>query len=77
MYVAGTNDADEWYNTSKYYNQDMKDLISEYITLPNKPRVVTMIPPPLSNFTCSATNNPTCLAPYNKVRYAVRGYGMR
>jgi len=66
IYMLGTNDADEWYNTSKYYNGDMKDLISEYIQLPNKPRVVTMIPPPLSNFTCSATNNPTCLAPYDK-----------
>merc|ERR1711935_879978 len=66
IYMLGTNDADEWYNTSKYYNQDMKDLINEYITLPNKPTVHTMIPPPLSNYTCAGNPNPTCLSPYNK-----------
>lgn len=66
VFMLGTNDADEWYNTSKYYSQDFKDLVSEYIKLDNKPKVVTMIPPPLSNRSCSGTTNPTCLTPFDK-----------
>mmetsp|Transcript_6862 Transcript_6862/g.17679 ORF Transcript_6862/g.17679 Transcript_6862/m.17679 type:complete len:252 (-) Transcript_6862:613-1368(-) len=65
IFMLGTNDAAEWYNTSKYYSQDYKDLVNEYIALPNKPRVVTMVTPPLGNFTCGAPN-PTCLNPYDK-----------
>lgn len=66
IYMLGTNDADEWYNTSVYYEQDMKDLISEYINLESKPKVHTMIPPPLSNYSCAENPNPTCLSPFSK-----------
>lgn len=66
IYMLGTNDADEWYNTSKYYAQDMKDLIGEYAALKNKPKIHTMIPPPLSNYTCAGNPNPTCLSPFSK-----------
>jgi len=66
IYMLGTNDADEWYNTSTFYATDMKDLISEYISLESKPRVHTMIPPPLSNYSCVGNPNPTCLAPFSK-----------
>ena len=66
IYMLGTNDADEWYNTSVYYEQDMKDLISEYVNLDNKPEVHTMIPPPLSNYSCADSTNPTCLSPFDK-----------
>ena len=34
--ATGTNDADEWYNTSQYYIQDMKDLIGHYTNLTNQ-----------------------------------------
>lgn len=66
IYMLGTNDADEWYNTSHYYVQDMKDLLSEYINLENKPQVHTMIPPPLSNYSCVDNTNPSCLMPFSK-----------
>jgi len=69
IFMLGTNDADEWYNTSKYFSQDFLDLVTYYRDMSNKPKVITMIPPPLSNFTCSdmpGGSNPTCLAPYNK-----------
>lgn len=65
IYMLGTNDAFEWYNTSKYYTQDMKDLIGEYVRLENKPKVHTMIPPPFLNYTCAGNPNPTCLSPWN------------
>ena len=58
IYMFGTNDAFEWYNTSKYYTQDMTDLISEYASLENKPKVHTMIPPPFMNYTC--VDHPPC-----------------
>ena len=70
--VLGTNDADEWYNTSQYYVQDMKDLIGHYTNLTNAAgaptKVVVMIPPPLSNYSCTGNPNPPCLKPFNKVR---------
>eukprot|EP01043_Picozoa_sp_COSAG02_P064554 COSAG02_NODE_9473_length_2205_cov_2.125831_3_plen_50_part_00 len=28
IFMLGTNDADEWYNTSKYFSQDFLDLVT-------------------------------------------------
>jgi lysophospholipase L1-like esterase len=54
IFMLGTNDADEWYNTSKYFSQDYKDLANVYINLPNKPKVHTMRLPPFGNSTCAS-----------------------
>ena len=63
--MLGTNDADEWGpcsnssvkcgNTSAFYEQDWKDMVTGYMQLESKPKVVTMIPPPYSNWTCPQT----------------------
>lgn len=66
IFMLGTNDADEWYNTSKYYQQDFLDLVDEYVMLPSKPKIYTMIPPPYGNTTCIGNPNPTCLKPFDK-----------
>jgi lysophospholipase L1-like esterase len=90
IYMLGTNDADEWGpcsnssvhcgNTSAYYERDWKDMVNGYIALPNKPHVVTMIPPPYflphgfhGNWTCPATcpafndnESPKSSSPNNK-----------
>jgi lysophospholipase L1-like esterase len=70
IYMLGTNDADEWYNTSSYFGQDWSDLAGAYVSLPNKPKVVSMVPPPFGNTTCvggaGSAANPTCLAPFDK-----------
>eukprot|EP01046_Picozoa_sp_COSAG06_P012172 COSAG06_NODE_706_length_12904_cov_11.211636_11_plen_311_part_00 len=72
IFMLGTNDADEWGpcanssvhcgNTKAYYEQDWTDMVNGYISLPNKPAVHTMIPPPYylphgfhGNWTCPAT----------------------
>lgn len=61
LFMLGTNDADEWYNTSEYYQQDFLDLVDEYVMLPSKPKIYTMIPPPYGNTTCIGNPNPTCM----------------
>ena len=43
-------------------SQDFLDLVTYYRDMPNKPKVITMIPPPLSNFTC-ADMPVSCLLP--------------
>jgi lysophospholipase L1-like esterase len=66
IFMLGTNDASEWsstnkstHNTSEFYNQDWKELVTAYNDLPSKPKVFTMIPPPFGNFTCSDSSQ-TC-----------------
>lgn len=54
IFMLGTNDAAEWATTDQHFNKDYTDLVKEYKNLPSKPKVITMIPPPYENTTCTS-----------------------
>jgi lysophospholipase L1-like esterase len=66
IFMLGTNDAGEWYsvnktthNTSRYFQRDWMDLITQYQNGTASPRVVTMIPPPFMNYSACPTGDLT------------------
>lgn len=54
LFMFGTNDADRWWRGgAQHFLRDWEELLTLYVNLPNSPKIVTMIPPPVLNQTCS------------------------